>query len=304
MARKAKIISGDKMAAEIRAELKLEVAELAKRGIVPGLAVVLVGENPASQVYVRNKKKACEDLSINSYSYELPADCPEKKLLGLIEKLNADPKVDGILVQLPLPKQIREGKVLNLISPAKDVDGFHPVNVGKMLAGDDDAFLPCTPHGCQVMLQRAGYDPSGKHVVIVGRSNIVGKPLAAILMQKKPGANATVTVCHSRTKGLARITKQADILIAAIGVAEFVKPSMVREGVVVIDVGVNRIEDSTRKSGYRLVGDVAFAGVSKKAKAISPVPGGVGPMTITMLLANTVESAKRRLAASKSSAKR
>jgi len=293
MARQAKIIDGNRIAAAIRAELKQEIAALAQRHIVPGLAVVLVGDNPASQVYVRNKKKACEELGISSFSHELPADCTEKRLLNLIEKLNADPTVHGILVQLPLPTHINERKVVNLIDPAKDVDGFHPVNVGKMLAGEDDAFLPCTPHGCQVMLQRAGYDPSGKHVVIVGRSNIVGKPLAAILMQKKPGANATVTVCHSRTKRLSAITRQADILIAAIGVPEFVKPHMVREGAVVIDVGVNRVKDETKKSGYRLVGDVAFKGVSKKAKAITPVPGGVGPMTIAMLLMNTVQSAKQ-----------
>ena len=292
MARKPKIIDGKKMAEEIRAELRQEVEALAKRGVVPGIAVVLVGENPASQVYVRMKKKACADIGVASFAYELPKTCSEKRLLNLIAKLNADPKVHGILVQLPLPKQISETKVLNAIDPLKDVDGFHPVSVGKMLNGDE-TFLPCTPHACQVMLLRAGFDPCGKHVVVVGRSNIVGKPLAAMLMQKAPGANATVTVCHSRTKNLASITKQADILIAAMGVPEFVKARMVKDGVVVIDVGVNRVEDASKKSGYRLVGDVDFKGVSKKARAISPVPRGVGPMTITMLLKNTVEAARR-----------
>ncbi|HOZ45988.1 MAG TPA: bifunctional methylenetetrahydrofolate dehydrogenase/methenyltetrahydrofolate cyclohydrolase FolD [Candidatus Hydrogenedentes bacterium] len=292
MAKTAKIIDGTTIAASIRAELQTVIEGLAARGIVPGLAVVLVGENPASQVYVRMKKKACAELGIRSFSHELPANCTERRLLGLIAKLNADPAVHGILVQLPLPKQIDEAKVISAIDPDKDVDGFHPVNVGRMLAGDP-GFLPCTPHGCQVLLERSGNDPAGKHVVIVGRSNIVGKPLAAILMQKARGANATVTVCHSRTKRLSAITRQADILVAAIGVPGFVTARMVREGVVVIDVGVNRIEDKTKKSGTRLVGDVDFRGVSKKAKAITPVPGGVGPMTITMLMKNTVISAAR-----------
>lgn len=292
MPRKPKIIDGKKIAAEMRVEMAEEIKALAKRKVVPGLAVVLVGEDPASQVYVRMKKKACLELGIASFSHELPASCTERRLLNLVAKLNADPKVHGILVQLPLPKQISEHKVLEAISPEKDVDGFHPINVGRMLNGEE-AFLPCTPHGCQVMLQRSGFDPAGKHVVIVGRSNIVGKPVAAILMQKAPGANATVTVCHSRTKNIASITKQADILIAAIGVPEFIKSRMVKEGAVVIDVGVNRVEDATRKSGYRLVGDVDFKNVSKKVRAISPVPGGVGPMTITMLLKNTILSAAR-----------
>ena len=290
MARMARIIDGKKMAAEIRAELTEQVAALKKRKIQPGLAVVLVGSNPASEVYVRMKKKACAEVGITSFSHELPETCTQRRLLNLIAKLNADRRVHGILVQLPLPKHIDDQTVLNAIDPAKDVDGFHPINVGKMLSGKE-TFLPCTPHGCQVMLLRSGYDPGGKHVVIVGRSNIVGKPLAAILMQKKPGANATVTVCHSRTRNLSSVTKQADILIAAIGVPEFVKARMVREGVVVIDVGVNRVEDKTAPRGYRLVGDVDFKGVSKKAKAISPVPGGVGPMTIAMLMKNTIVAA-------------
>ncbi len=288
-----KIIDGKKTAAAILEELRGEVAALAGKGVQPGLAVVLVGEDPASQVYVRSKRKTCADLGIASFAHDLPANCTEKRLLGLIAKLNADPKVHGILVQVPLPKQIDEQRVLNAIDPDKDVDGFHPVNVGRLLNGED-AFVSCTPAGCQELLLRAGYDPAGKHVVVVGRSNIVGKPIAALLMQKARGANATVTVCHSRTRNLAAITRQADILIAAIGVPEFVKARMVREGVVVIDVGVNRVPDDTKKSGHRLVGDVDFKGVSKKAKAITPVPGGVGPMTIAMLMKNTVKAARLR----------
>ena len=293
MRKSPRIMDGNLVAAKIRAELKLEVEALTARGIVPGLAVVLVGENAASQVYVRRKKQACAEMGVTSFSHELPADTTEKELLNLIDELNANPKVHGILVQLPLPKQINEQKVLRAVDPDKDVDGFHPINVGKMLNGEK-AFVPCTPAGCQELLLRYGYDPAGKHVVIVGRSNIVGKPLAALLMQKARGGNATVTVCHSVTRNLAAITRQADILIAAIGVPKFVKARMVRKGAVVIDVGVNRIEDPSTKSGTRLVGDVDFTAVSKKAKAITPVPGGVGPMTITMLLKNTVEAAKAR----------
>jgi len=287
----ARIIDGKKVAAKMRAELSEEIKALAKRKITPGLAVVLVGDNPASQVYVRMKERACEELGIASFEHRYPKTMTERRLLNLIGKLNADQRVHGILVQLPLPKHIDEKKILNAIDPAKDVDGFHPVNVGKMLVGEP-CFLPCTPHGCQQLLIRYGYDPSGKHVVIVGRSNIVGKPVAAILMQKAPGANATVTVCHSRTKNIAAVTKQADILIAAMGVPEFVKARMVKPGAVVIDVGVNRVDDKTKKAGYRLVGDVDYEGVRKKARAITPVPGGVGPMTITMLLKNTVQSAR------------
>jgi len=287
------IIDGKAIAEEIRGDLKVQIADLARRKIVPGLAVVLVGENPASQVYVRRKKKTCAELGIASFSYELPASCTEKRLLGLIGRLNNDDRVHGILVQLPLPKQIDEQKVLLAIDPEKDVDGFHPRNVGRMLAGNP-GFLPCTPAGCRELLVRSGHGPEGKHVVIVGRSNIVGKPLAAILMQKAPGADATVTVCHSRTKDLAKITRTADILVAAIGVPLFVKADMVKKGVVVIDVGVNRIEDKTAKSGTRLIGDVDFDKVSKKAAAITPVPGGVGPMTITMLMKNTIQSAMTR----------
>ncbi len=292
--RKPKIISGTALSAEIRAELKVDVAAIAKAKRTPGLAVVLVGEDPASQVYVASKRRTCEELGINSYAHDLPASCTERRLLGIIAKLNSDPKVHGILVQMPLPKHIDEQKVLNAVDPAKDVDGFHPVNVGKLLNGEK-GFVPCTPAGCIEMLLRSGYDPAGKHVVVLGRSNIVGKPVAALLMQKALGGNATVTVCHSRTKNLASITKQADILVAAIGIPEFVKSRMVKEGVVVIDVGINRIADKTRKSGSRLVGDVDFKNVSKKARAITPVPGGVGPMTIAMLMKNTVEAARRRI---------
>lgn len=291
--RTAKLISGKKIGEEIRAELAVEIAALKKKRIQPGLAVVLVGEDPASAVYVRSKRKTCAELGVASFSHDLPANCTQRRLLNLIKKLNEDPKVHGILVQMPLPDHINEAKVLNAINPAKDVDGFHPISVGKLLNGEE-TFVSCTPAGCQELLMRSGYDPAGKHVVVVGRSNIVGKPIAALLMQKAVGANATVTVCHSRTKKLAAITKTADILIAAIGIPEFVKGRMVKEGVVIIDVGINRIPDKSKKSGHRLVGDVDFAAVSKKARAITPVPGGVGPMTITMLMKNTVAAAKKQ----------
>lgn len=294
----AKLIDGNRIADEIREEIRAEVAALKRRKVTPGLATVLVGADPASEVYVRMKRRNCAELGIQSFDHNLPVSCTQKRLLSLIEKLNADPAVHGILVQLPLPKQISEAAVLNAINPRKDADGFHPVNVGKLLNGEE-AFLPCTPKGCQQLLLRSGYDPSGKHVVIVGRSNIVGKPMAAILMQKAPGANATVTVCHSRTKNIANYTKQADILIAAIGSARFVKGRMVKDGVIVIDVGMNRVDDATKKSGYRLEGDVDFKSVSKKARAITPVPGGVGPMTRVMLMQNTVEAAKRLTANSR-----
>lgn len=296
-ARTAKIISGKTIADQIRAELSVDIAALAKKGVVPGLAVILVGENAASQVYVRNKRKTCLELGIQSYAHDLPATCTEKRLLALIEKLNADPKVNGILVQMPLPPHIHEQKVINAIHPGKDVDGFHPVTVGRLLIGEP-CFAPCTAAGCQEMLLRGGYDPAGKHVVIVGRSNIVGKPLAALLMQKARGANATVTVCHSRTKNLAKITREADILVAAIGIPEFITGRMVKQGAVVIDVGINRVEDATRPSGARLVGDVNFAQVSKKARAITPVPGGVGLMTVIMLMKNTVLAARQQHAIS------
>ena len=276
----------------MREELKNEVAKLKEKGIVPGLGVILVGEDPASKSYVTAKERACEDIGLYSDDNRLPADATQEELMALVEKMNNDPKINGILVQLPLPKDLNEAEVLLAIDPAKDVDGFHPVNVGKMVVGEK-AFLPCTPHGVIQLLKRSGVTIEGAEVVIVGRSNIVGKPLANMLIQKKPNANATVTVCHTRTKDLPYHTKRADIVIAAAGRPNTVTADMVKDGVVVIDVGVNRVEDATKKKGYRLVGDVDFEAVKEKASFITPVPGGVGPMTITMLLYNTVESAKR-----------
>lgn len=288
----AKIMSGNEVAKQMRAEMTEEVEQLKKEhDMVPGLAVVLVGDNPASISYVTGKKKACKEVGIKSVEHKFDADLPEEDLLKLIDELNGDPTINGILVQLPLPKHIDENKVLNAIDPAKDVDGFHPVNLGKMLIGEK-CFLPCTPHGVQQLMLRSGIEVSGKHVVVVGRSNIVGKPVANILFQKKEGANATVTVCHTGTKDMAYFTKQADILIVAAGYPNTVTADMVSDGVVVVDVGVNRVPDESKKSGFRLAGDVDFDGVSQKASAISPVPGGVGPMTITMLLYNTIDSAK------------
>ncbi len=288
----AQIIDGKQVAADMRAELKAEVAGLREKGIVPGLAVVLVGEDPASKSYVTAKERACEEMGIYSDDNRLDADTSQKDLMALVEKLNNDPKVNGILVQLPLPKGLNEAEVLLAIDPAKDVDGFHPMNVGKMVVGEK-CFLPCTPHGVLQLLMRSGVAIEGAETVIVGRSNIVGKPLANMLIQKNPTGNATVTVCHTRTKDLAYHTKRADILIAAAGRPNTITADMVKDGVVVIDVGVNRVEDATRKRGYRLVGDVDFEAIKDKASLITPVPGGVGPMTITMLLYNTVESAKR-----------
>lgn len=289
----AKIISGKEIAQSIRDELKTKVDELREKGITPGLGVVLVGEDPASHVYVKAKGKACDKLGIYSETTTLPADAKEEELLKIIDKMNNDPKIHGILVQLPLPKHIDENKVLMSIDPDKDVDGFHPVNVGRMLVGDE-CFLPCTPHGVQELLVRSGNDPEGKHVVVVGRSNIVGKPVAGILMQKKAGANATVTIAHSRTKNLNELTKCADIIVAAIGKPEYIKADMVKDGVVIIDVGVNQV--GTTPEGKRILkGDVDFEGVKDKASAITPVPGGVGPMTITMLMQNTIKSAQQAL---------
>jgi methylenetetrahydrofolate dehydrogenase (NADP+)/methenyltetrahydrofolate cyclohydrolase len=291
----AQVIDGNKIAAQIRGELEKEIKALKdKQGVAPGLAVVLVGENPASQQYVKNKNKAGNELGINSLEFRKPVDFPEAELLALIAELNADPKVDGILVQLPLPKHIDEQKVLLAIDPGKDVDGFHPVNVGKLMIGNAD-FMPCTPAGCIELLIRAGVPTRGAEVVVVGRSNIVGKPVANMLVQKAEGADATVTICHSRTKDLPSVTRLADILIAAIGQPEFVTAEMVKPGAVVIDVGVNRVDDPSSPKGFRWVGDVKYEEVAAKASAISPVPGGVGPMTITMLLYNTVESARRHL---------
>ncbi|MBN2137166.1 MAG: bifunctional methylenetetrahydrofolate dehydrogenase/methenyltetrahydrofolate cyclohydrolase FolD [Sedimentisphaerales bacterium] len=288
----AQIIDGKQVAADMRAELKAEVAELKKKGIVPGLGVILVGEDPASQSYVTAKERACEEIGLYSDDNRLPADTPQKDLMALVEKMNNDPKINGILVQLPLPKGLSEAEVLLAIDPAKDVDGFHPMNVGKMVVGEK-AFLPCTPHGVIQLLVRSGVKLEGAEVVIVGRSNIVGKPLANLLIQKNATGNATVTVCHTQTKDLADHTRRADIVIAAAGRPNTVTADMVNDGVVVIDVGVNRVEDATKKRGYRLAGDVDFEAVKEKASFITPVPGGVGPMTITMLLYNTVESARR-----------
>jgi methylenetetrahydrofolate dehydrogenase (NADP+) / methenyltetrahydrofolate cyclohydrolase len=287
----AELISGTKVAEEIREELKVKVAELKKKGITPGLVIVRVGEDPASVSYVSGKSKASEELGIYSETIVFPESATEKELLDKVEQLNKDAKFHGILVQLPLPKHIDADKVLNLINPQKDVDGFHPINVGKLLIGEP-YFMPCTPHGVQELLVRSGNSPEGKHVVICGRSNIVGKPVMAILIQKKKGANATVTMVHTGTKNMAEVVRQADIVIAAMGSPKAITADMVREGAVVIDVGVNRVADATKKSGFRLVGDTDFDAIKEKAKAITPVPGGVGPMTITMLMMNTIRAAE------------
>ena len=292
----AKIIDGKQVAAQMRAELKDKVAQLKSKGITPGLAVILVGQDPASQSYVTAKEKACAEIGMHSDDNRLPAETTQEALLELIAHFNTDPKIHGILVQLPLPKHINEDQVLLAIDPNKDVDGFHPVNVGRMVVGQD-AFLPCTPHGVIQLLLRSGVELAGAEVVIVGRSNIVGKPLANLLIQKSRTGNATVTVCHTRTKNIAEHTRRADIVIAAAGRPNTITAEMVKDGVVIIDVGVNRVEDAAKKKGYRLVGDVDFPAVSQKASLITPVPGGVGPMTITMLLYNTVLSAEKTLKA-------
>jgi len=293
----AQIISGRDIAEDIRAELTERVAALkAETGVTPGLATVLVGEDPASEMYVGMKNKAAAAMGIHSRQITLSADTPEDELLGVVDGLNADPRIHGILVQLPLPDHIDEGKVLEAIDPSKDVDGFHPINVGRLATDSGDFFAPCTPAGVIEMLVRSGHDPSGKHVVVVGRSNIVGRPLATLLMRKGPGGNATVTVAHSRTPDLGAVTRTAEILIVAMGRPEMITADMVREGAVVIDVGTNRIDDESREKGYRVCGDVLFDEVKEVAGAISPVPGGAGPMTITMLLSNTVTSAARAAA--------
>ncbi len=292
----AKIIDGKRIAQEIREELQKEVEELKGRGVTPGLAVILVGEDPASKVYVSNKNKTAQALGIHSVSIHLPTETSQEELLARIDMLNRDARIHGILVQLPLPDHIDEDTVIEAIDPAKDVDGFHPVNVGRLVLGKP-SFVSCTPAGIMELLRREGIDPSGKHAVILGRSNIVGKPMAILLMQKREGANATVTVCHTGTKDLAHFTRQADILIVALGRAQIVDGSMIKPGAVVVDVGINRIPDASRKSGYRLVGDVNFDSARKVASAITPVPGGVGPMTIVMLMKNTVLSARKTLPA-------
>ena len=286
----AKIIDGKQIGQEIRDEVKMAVDDRLKRGLpAPGLATVLVGENPASQVYVRSKQKACAEVGINSFGHNLPEDATQEEVEALVRKLNADPAVNGILVQLPLPRHLDEEKVLSAIDLNKDVDGFHPVNIGRLAQkGREPAFVPCTPAGCMVLLERAGAQLSGANAVVLGRSNIVGMPVALLLVK----ANATVTICHSRTRDLPSVVREADILVAAIGQPEFVKKEWVKPGAVVIDVGINRKDDATAKRGYRLVGDVAFDEVSEVAGAITPVPGGVGPMTIAMLLQNTLRAAE------------
>ena len=289
----AEIIDGKLIAGEIREGLTKEVEELKAKGITPGLGVILVGADPASKSYVTAKERACDALGLYSENIKLPAETTEEELLALVNEMNNNPKIDGILVQLPLPKHIDTDKVIMAIHPSKDVDGFHPESIGKMLMGKD-TFLPCTPHGIIKLLLHSNVKVEGANVVVVGRSNIVGKPVANLLLNKSEGGNATVTVCHSRTKNMAEITKRADILIAAIGKAEFITADMIKDGAVVIDVGVNRVEDSSKKRGYRLVGDVDYTPALEKASKITPVPGGVGPMTITMLMYNTVESAKNR----------
>jgi methylenetetrahydrofolate dehydrogenase (NADP+)/methenyltetrahydrofolate cyclohydrolase len=291
----ATLIDGNAIGATMRQELAGEIAALKKKAVVPGLAVVLVGDNPASQVYVRMKGKACDDAGLYHETINLPKDTSEAELMSLLERLNANPKIHGILVQLPLPKQIDTNRALHRIDPRKDVDGFHPENVGKVVVGDATGFRPATPYGVQQLLIRTGVETKGAHAVVVGRSNIVGRPMAALLLHDAPGGNATVTVCHSRTRHIEQQTRQADILVVAIGKPEFVTGDMIKPGAVVIDVGVNRVDDPTRKQGYRLVGDVKFEEARKVASAITPVPGGVGPMTITMLLYNTVQAARQWL---------
>ena len=294
----AKIINGNEIAEAIRAEVAAEAAAYTERfGAPPGLATVLVGTDPASEVYVRMKNRDAEQVGFYSRQVTLPEETPEDEVLGVVEGLNADPRIHGLLVQLPLPKHIDEDRVIRAIDPAKDVDGFHPLNVGRLSIGDRDVLAPCTPAGGVEMLVRSGYEPAGKHVVVVGRSNIVGKPLALLLLRRGRDGDATVTVAHSRTADLGEVTRQADILVAAVGVPELIRAEMVKPGAVVIDVGVNRVDDPSRERGYRLVGDVAFDEVAEVAEAITPVPGGVGPMTRTMLLANTLEAAKRQAAA-------
>jgi len=288
----AAVIDGKAIAQQVRQEVARRAAALGQRGIVPGLAVVLVGENPASVAYVRGKGRASEEAGIYSETFRLPAEAAQGELLGLIARLNEDDRFHGILVQLPLPRHMDEERAVLAIAPEKDVDGLHPLNVGKLLRGEPGP-TPCTPAGVVELLLRSGHSPEGKHVVICGRSNLVGKPLAALLVQKRPGANATVTICHTGTRDIAAITRQADILVAAMGRPRAITADMVGEGAVVIDVGINRVPDPASPTGHRLVGDVDFEAVKEVAAAITPVPGGVGPMTVTMLLSNTVLAAER-----------
>jgi methylenetetrahydrofolate dehydrogenase (NADP+)/methenyltetrahydrofolate cyclohydrolase len=293
----AELINGVAIARTVREDVAREVASLRNRGVTPGLAVVLVGEDAASAVYVRSKGKAVIEAGMNGETIRLQASTTESELIAIVDRLNADPAVHGILVQMPLPRHIDPDTVVRRIRPEKDVDGFHPVNVGKLLIGERDGFAPCTPAGVQEMLVRSGVETKGMECVIVGRSNIVGKPMAALMVQDAPGANATVTVCHSRTKDLAAHTRRADLLIAAVGRPGVITRTMVKPGAVVIDVGINRVADQAAKSGYRIVGDVAFDEVRQIASHITPVPGGVGPMTIAMLLRNTLRAAQSVAAA-------
>ncbi len=288
----AKLIDGRAIAEKVYVDLHGEIAQLKSKGVTPGLAVILVGDNPASRAYVRSKDKICRDLGLHSVKIELPALTTHSDLLARIEELNRDPAIHGILVQSPPPKQIDEAAIVHALDPRKDVDGFHPENIAKLAVGDPTGLVPCTPLGVQRLLIESKIDIGGAHVVILGRSMIVGKPLALLLMQKNKDADATVTVVHSRSRNLAEITRSADILIAAIGQANFVKAEHVRDGAGVVDVGINRVEDAATERGYRLVGDVAFDEVAKKASAITPVPGGVGPMTIAMLMSNTVKACR------------
>ena len=289
----ARLIDGVAIGDTMRAELAGEIAALKARGTTPGLGAVLVGDNPASQTYVRMKGKACDVAGLYQETIQLPKETGEPDVLAVVRRLNADTRIHGILVQLPLPPQINSQRVLRSVDPRKDVDGFHPENVGKVAVGDPTGFRPATPYGVQQLLLRSGFETQGRHVVVVGRSVIVGRPMASLLLQDGPGGNATVTVCHSRTRDIGSITRQADILIVAIGKPEFVVGGMIKPGAVVIDVGVNRVEDPTLKKGYRLVGDVNFEEARRVVEAITPVPGGVGPMTITMLLYNTVQAARQ-----------
>lgn len=287
------IIDGKKIARQIQEEIKHSLLEM--KGRKPCLAVLLVGEHPPSRIYIERKTQACKEVGIHSLKIELPANITEKTLLENIKRLNQNPEVDGILVQLPLPAQINPTHVIETINPDKDIDGFHPTNVGKMLIGEKDGFLPCTPLGIRTLLERYNIEVTGRHVLIIGRSNIVGKPMAAILMQSNPEGNATVTIAHSKTKNIASLSKLADIIIVAMGQPLFLKADMIKEGAVVIDVGINRIDDPSRPSGYRLVGDADFENIKDKCSFITPVPGGVGPMTIAMLLSNTLKSYKARM---------
>ena len=284
------ILNGKEIAAEALAGCREQVQDLLSKGVTPGLAVVIVGKDPASHVYVGSKVKTCADLGIYSRRIELPEETSQREVLEVVAELNADSSIHGILVQSPPPPHINEDEIIRLIDPAKDVDGFHPVNVGKLVMEDESGFVPCTPQGCIHLLKRAGIETSGAHAVVIGRSMIVGKPMALLLMGKE--INATVTVAHSRTRGLAEVCREADILIPAIGRPEFVTADFVKEGAVVIDVGINRVDDSSRKRGYRLVGDVSYEEVAPKCRAITPVPGGVGPMTIAMLMSNTTKAAR------------